>query len=122
MKIDKSALAFGPKKHKRMKRRQTGATATEQRHLDRVRAMGCLICKRPAIPHHLMHVLGKERRRDHRFVIPLCDDHHRGVHGIGHDNADARMCEEAYLEHHGISPVAWATSAWIRSIEVQAAA
>lgn len=58
----------------------------EKRHIERIAAMPCLVCGQAANVHHLMKHPDKIRRRDHRFVVPLCRDHHQGnegVHGLG---------------------------------------
>lgn len=56
-------------------------TAAQQRRHDRVRALGCLACRNlgfgedsPAEIHHVQVQLGK---RNHDYVLPLCDRHHR---------------------------------------------
>lgn len=60
------------------------ATATERRHWDRVRALGCIIggffCQGRTTIHHC----GTRRggRKDHMKVIPLCWEHHLGATGI----------------------------------------
>ncbi len=54
-----------------------------------------------------MKAPGKVRRRDHRFIAPLCGDHHQGddgVHGLG--------SEAAFLARHGVDLVAWCVMAW----------
>lgn len=66
----------------------------EQAHWDRVVRLGCLVCGGPANLHHIMVMPGKIRRRDHRFVVPLCQRHHQGdfgVHGLGSEAAFKRM-------------------------------
>ena len=71
--------------------------ADEKAHMDRVARMGCLVCGKPAELHHSMSAPGKIRRRDHRFVVPLCEVHHRGRvgdHGLG--------SERAFLAEYGI--------------------
>lgn len=74
--------------HKRMKpRRVRPMNAAEKRHVDRLIAMGCLVCKQPAAYHHI-HTNGCEKQlRDHRFGAPLCGEHHQGrygIHQLGH--------------------------------------
>jgi hypothetical protein len=42
---------------------------------------GCLVCGRDAVAHHVMQdCLGKRWRRDHEFVVPLCNDCHGDLH------------------------------------------
>lgn len=109
----------GRVQHGRMKRRAVSKTAEEARHLKLVAGLGCLICGAPASVHHLMHAPGKERRRDHRFVAPLCPIHHQGdekdgaVHGLGG--------EAQFYAHWGVDLVAWAVEAWRWRDEPEAA-
>lgn len=101
--------AEGRVTHARMKPRAKAApTAEERKHLDRVAGLGCLICGSPASIHHLMTAPGKERRRDHRYVVPLCREHHQGdtgVHGLG--------SEAAFEALWGVDLVWWGTTAWL---------
>ena len=79
----------------------------EQAHMDRIIAFGCLVCGQAANVHHIMHMLGKRCRRDHRYVVPLCRCHHQekgGVHDLGG--------EAQFKEVHDIDLVAWAIEQW----------
>ena len=63
-------------------------TAQEKRHMGRIAALGCLVCRAPAEVHHV-HSDGLKRiTRSHRLTTPLCPIHHRtglsAVHAIGH--------------------------------------
>lgn len=63
------------------------ATKAEKKHMDRVAALGCIVCEdlgfpdSPASIHHL------DRSRDHMRVLPLCPTHHQyGGFGVAiHD-------------------------------------
>lgn len=93
--------------HKRMKPKATGMTTEERLHIAFVRSLGCLICGASAEAHHIMHAPGKSKRRDHRFVVPLCHIHHRtdvGVHGLG--------SEDAFRTFWGVDLVGWSIAAW----------
>lgn len=93
--------------HGRMKRKATVSTPEETAFVKHVRTLGCLICGLPANAHHIMAAPGKERRRDDRFVAPLCADHHTGrwgVHGIG--------SESGFKAHWGVDLVGWSIAAW----------
>lgn len=79
----------------------------EQAHLDHVAAFGCLVCLKPANIHHIMHMLGKRCRRDHRYVVPLCRKHHQETGGL-HDLGG----EEQFKEAYGIDLVQWAVDEW----------
>lgn len=95
----------GRVQHKRTKAR--GRTTEEAQHVVHVAGLGCLICGQPANVHHVMRAPGKRRRRDDRFVVPLCREHHQGdsgVHGLG--------SEAAFLALWGVDLAAWAVSAW----------
>ena len=97
----------GRVKHGRMKPKATGKTAEEARFIELVAGLGCLICGKPASIHHIMHAPGKHCRRDHRFIAPLCYDHHQGdegVHGLG--------SEGAFRDLWGVDIVGWAMAAW----------
>lgn len=59
-----------------------------QRYHDRVRSLGCILCKAlgwgdtPAQLHHIFDTAD----RDDWLVIPLCREHHQGsdgFHGLG---------------------------------------
>lgn len=107
-KRDRPRRNEGRVSHERMKPKAKAApTAEEKRHIEQVAALGCLACGRPANVHHVMHAPGKTRRRDHRFIVPLCHDHHQGdlgVHGLG--------SERAFLSVWGVDLVSWSVMAW----------
>lgn len=94
--------------HNRIKpKAKAPPNVAEQAHWDRVVRLGCLICGQPASLHHVMAMPGKIRRRDHRFVTPLCRDHHQGdlgVHGLG--------SEAKFEAIHGINLAARAKELW----------
>jgi hypothetical protein len=93
--------------HKRIKRKAVSKTTEEAKHIAAVAEVGCLVCGAAAQVHHIMHCARKERRRDHRFVAPLCAEHHtgfKGVHGLGG--------EEAFAALYRIDLVGWAVRAW----------
>lgn len=62
------------------------ANAAEKRHMDRVCALGCIVClefydvESPAEPHHID---GKTVPNAHLRTLPLCPRHHR-VPGEGY--------------------------------------
>jgi hypothetical protein len=60
-------------------------TAAVRRHIAKVVALGCIVCKRegygysPAECHHIRH----SGKRDNKRIIPICPRHHRtGGHGF----------------------------------------
>jgi hypothetical protein len=55
----------------------------DQAYQDRVRALGCLICERPASLHHTRFGVGMGQKSKERSILPLCPDHHQwGGHGV----------------------------------------
>ena len=61
----------------------------ERDHMDRVAALGCIVCKNSGYPdtpaeiHHTRANAGGAQRSPHTEVLPLCPGHHRiGGHGI----------------------------------------
>ena len=55
-------------------------TKAEQEHMDNVRRLGCLICRRYGKRRNaeIHHVYGKTKKDSHFKVLPLCYEHHRG--------------------------------------------
>lgn len=67
-------------------------TAAEKRHMGRVAALGCILCRylgyghSPAEIHHLREGQGMAQRASHYLTVPLCYEHHQGasgLHGLG---------------------------------------
>ena len=67
-------------------------TIAERKHMGRVAALGCAVCRRlghpdtPAEIHHRRAGRGLSNRASNMEVIPLCPEHHRGatgLHGLG---------------------------------------
>ncbi len=63
------------------------------RYLERVRALGCLLCQRlgygetPASLHHPRTGQGMSQKASDWAQIPLCPECHTGPHGIHGDRA-----------------------------------
>lgn len=56
---------------------------SEREWLERVAALGCVICGGQAEIHHLLKGKAMGKKASHFDVIPLCPFHHRhGGHGI----------------------------------------
>lgn len=77
-------------------------TKAEKLHLDRVAALGYIVCKSmgyehtPAEIHHCSKGTGLAVRADNYHVIPLCAMHHRqGGYGVA-IHAGHRTWEEKY--------------------------
>lgn len=67
-------------------------TKYEKQHLDKVAAIGCVLCHllgtpgTPAEIHHPRRGIGMGQRANNYDAIPLCPEHHRGktgIHGMG---------------------------------------
>jgi hypothetical protein len=72
-------------------------SAASARHMSRVAALGCALCRRlgypdsPAQVHHPRMFSGAMQKKCSDFLtIPLCEPHHLGMHGIHGDRADFR--------------------------------
>jgi hypothetical protein len=70
------------------------ATAKERRHMARVAAVGCVLCRHlglgntPACVHHIRAGQGMSERASHFLTVALCPEHHQGdtgVHKLGRD-------------------------------------
>ena len=68
-----------------------------KRHLSRVAALGCVICRRLGYPesaaeiHHPRFAAGMAQRASDWLAIPLCPDCHRGQRGIHGDRSVLRQ-------------------------------
>jgi hypothetical protein len=87
------------------------ANKEEKRHLDRVCALGCIVClefmelESPAEPHHLD---GKTKPGAHKRAIGLCPPHHR-IPGDGYAtrHGPGRRAGQAIFEQ------TYATEEWL---------
>jgi hypothetical protein len=64
----------------------------EKEYMGRVASLGCMVCRHmgwgqtPAQLHHVREGQGMAQRSSNWLVVPLCQEHHTGAHGIhGHD-------------------------------------
>lgn len=60
-------------------------TAAESRHMERVAALGCVICRRlygSYSPAQLHHVAEGSGLRSNFAVVGLCEEHHTGSSGF----------------------------------------
>lgn len=96
----------------RMKRPQADKpNAAEQRHMDRLAQMPCLVTgRKPVVLHHVMKAPGKRCRRDHRFVVPLVPE----MHNMGPDSVHELGSEALFERKHGLRPslADWAVKEW----------
>lgn len=85
-----------------MSRKRTYKTKAEQQHLDRVAALGCIVCRNlglgetPAEIHHCSSGTGLSVRADHYHIIPLCPFHHRHGGYAAAIHAGRRTWEKNY--------------------------
>jgi len=68
----------------------------DKEHLARVASLGCIVCRAPAIVHHITGGKSQSRKAPHSETIPLCPRHH-AQHGIGVHGRVARNCIEKGL-------------------------
>lgn len=73
------------------KKGRPAPTAAEQRHMDAVARMGCIVCRNlrlgetPCEIHHVRFLVGGGQRAGNLDVLGLCPPHHRsGGHGVAY--------------------------------------
>ena len=75
-------------------------TASESRHMGRVAALGCVVCRNlgfgetPAQVHHIREGVGAAQRAPNWLTIPLCPMHHTGP--LGYHTLRAAAFERMY--------------------------
>ena len=119
----KTPLRAKPASAKRtLKRRGAAKSAAEKRHLDRIAAMRCLLCKRPgpSTVHHVRHKITRSGTfaRDHKRTVPLCVACHQHDHG---KESVERVHEAGIYERTGIDLWAEAERLWEESCRVELA-
>lgn len=104
-------LARSPmKRGKRNKRLEP--TPFEREHMDRVKRMGCVVTGSSACDlHHVMKCPGKNKRRDHRFVVGLIPE----LHNMGKLSVHLLGSEELFFEVHGTDLAGVAIREWENS-------
>ncbi len=93
----------GRVKHERVKTKSTSPTAEQDRFsawLPDV-CQGCGVCGGTVRHHLLANADGKERRRDHWFIVRLCPD----CHNMGTDSVHLLGSEAAFKAKHGVDLV-----------------
>ena len=61
----------------------------EQKHMDKVAQIGCVICRRETgniVPCHVHHIAEGSGKRSDFMTAGLCPEHHEGflgIHGMG---------------------------------------
>lgn len=90
-------------------------SATEKAHMERIAAMGCLVCGRPATVHHVTSDGMKRIARSHKRTAPLCPRHHQIQFGP-HESVEA-LGHAGFTRVYGIDLLAWADQEWVKSNE-----
>ncbi len=65
---------------------------SDQIYWQKLRDLGCIICGSPPAIHHCGTGMGG--RKDHKFILPLCYEHHQGSQGI--HTLSRRVWQEKY--------------------------
>ena len=76
-----------------MRKRKPPVTPEQFAYLERVAALGCIVCRNERLRqgwmscgaeiHHIRAGMGLGQRNDYRHTLPLCAKHHRsGPHGV----------------------------------------
>lgn len=78
-------------------------TPAEAAYMDRVAALGCVVCKllgyrAEAQVHHVRAGVGKAQRAGNYCTIPLCQNHHTGTHGVHGDKGCLRQLKMSELD------------------------
>ena len=110
-KRDKPRRNEGRIQHKRMKpKAKRQPTPEEEFHIERLRALPCVVpgCYLDSVFHHIMHMNGKDCRRDHRYGANLCPGHHN----MGDQSVHLLGSEKKFQMHHGIDLVRYAIEQW----------
>ena len=93
--------------------RKPNKTAAEKRHMDRVAAMGCLVCGAAATVHHVSaSINGGRITRSHKRTVPLCPRHHHHDHGM---SSVERLSHAGFYRVHGIDLLSVADRLWAES-------
>lgn len=94
----------------------TPPTAQEKRHIGRIAALPCLLCRKPgpSTVHHVRHKVTRSGTfaRSHRRVVPLCSDCHFHDHGM---ESVERVHEAGIYRRTGIDLWAEAERLWRQS-------
>lgn len=85
-------------------------TKSEKAHLDRVAAIGCILCWLLSMAqssrtelHHPRMGTGKGQKRSDWTVVPLCGECHRGECGVHGDQSLLRLARVDELDLLGLT-------------------
>ena len=84
----------------------------ERIHLDRVKRLGCILCRLEALRlsirfepypastaiHHLRYGQGKAQRASDFLTVGLCEQHHTGQHGVHGDRLSLKQFDMDELD------------------------
>lgn len=98
--------------------RRPATTAVERRHLDRIAALGCLVCGGAATVHHVTSNGFQRIARTHRRAAPLCPRHHMIQWGPK-DSVEA-LGHAGFAVTHGVDLLAEADRLWRESQTLEA--
>lgn len=75
---------------------------SDDRYLQHIRALPCLVCGGFSVAHHMMHAEPSATglRSGDQWAVPLCHLHHTELHAHGD--------EPLWWALQGVAPVAWA--------------
>jgi len=95
-------------------KRKPAKPKDEAAHLERVGRMPCCVTGRsPVVVHHIMHMEGKAKRRDDRYVVPLIPE----LHNMGNQSVHLLGSERRFLEMHGVDLPAIARRLWEKGLQ-----
>lgn len=86
--------------------------AKQPAHKNRVAGLGCVVCRGPAVVHHVRERGHGLEARDDRYVVPLCSLHHN----MGNDSIHLLGSNAKFLEVHGIDLAREADWLWTVSV------
>jgi hypothetical protein len=86
----------------------------ERRHMNRVAALGCLVCGGEAELHHVTGYADRMGRlpRSNERITPLCPLHHRGVGEKSLLVSVQSLNHRGFCREHGIDLLAEAERLW----------
>lgn len=95
----------------------------ERRHMNRVAALGCLVCGGEATIHHVTGYADRIGRlpRSHMNVVPLCPPHHQIIYDsqIHFPQSVEALGHRGFYQEHGIDLLAEAKRLWAESEELE---
>lgn len=81
-------------------------------HCERVVGLGCVVCKQPAVPHHVNERGHGRETKDDRWIVGLCPIHHN----MGDDSYHMLGSNTLFYQAHGIDLIREAAEQWAFSV------